>query len=462
MVNDFQNPVLEQKTLSWDKSLDKLSLLQKRLYKSVFIGDFRMALILQKLILCSNCARLLAIRYVTQVSSYKKIAGLDAKISLSFMERYELNQFIKNNVNNWISQPLRKVLIIGRDGSTNFVRISTVSDRSWQFLIKFCLEPVHEAAFHPFNFSFRQSYSLYDLQKHISLVLGTKALGEQKRVLFINLEKCLCSFNSNYLLKKIIAPRSIKLGIFRLLKKNFSLGFPTEEKFQYADLSTLLSNILLDGIESLHSCVHFGYYCVFFLKPFDNEKLIFNKIEEFLVETGVDKKLLIVKIETISKGFDFLGWHFFFLKNSCEVISVPSFNNYQLLLKRVKRIINNSNYGSIVKIQKLYPIIKNWKLYHKFSNLTQRKFSLFFVKKRAFKIFSKESKQDFYSIKRILTKAFYTLTFYDKFTVDHFVLRSPYYGHMVFWNDFYVKSIIIHGDLRNFSVFFCIHCGVVF
>jgi retron-type reverse transcriptase len=461
-INDVQNPIFDWKSLSWDKSLEKLFFLQKRLYKCFFIGDFKMVLILQKLILRSNCARLLAIRYVTQISPYKKIAGLDGKVSLSFMERYELNQFLKIHFNNWTSQSLRKVLIVGKDGTNNLICIPTISDRTWHFLIKFCLEPVHEASFHPLNFSFRSGYSLYDLQNYIFLTLGVKAFGNQKRVLFINLEKCLNSFNSNYLLKKIIAPRSIKLGIFRLLKKNFPLSFPSEEKLEFIDLSILLANILFDGIESLHNCVRFGYFCLYFLKPLDNEKFIFSKIKNFLCSTGIDQRLLTMQIGTTSEGFDFLGWHFVLLKNNFELVSLPSLNNYQTFLKRVKHIINNSNYGSNVKINKLYPLIKNWRLYHKFSNLTQLRFSLFFVKKRAFKVFSKESKQDFYSVRRILTRAFYNLTFSDKYAVDKFVLLSPYYGHMTFWNEFLAKSISSHGYSTSFNNVFCVHCGMVF
>lgn len=160
-----------------------------------------MILALQKTILRSNCARLLSIRYVTQLSPLKKIAGIDGKTSLTFMERYQLNEFLKSNSNNWLSQSLKKVTLVNKLGITEIFYVSTTADRAWQCLIKFCIEPVHEAFFHPFNFGFRSCYSIHDLQRYIFLALSNKSLVSQKRVLIIDLENSLSSFDSSYLLK---------------------------------------------------------------------------------------------------------------------------------------------------------------------------------------------------------------------------------------------------------------------
>jgi len=54
------------------------------------VGDKAKAKNLQKLILKSRSARLLAIRQVTQLNAGKKTAGIDGKASLSFRERWEL------------------------------------------------------------------------------------------------------------------------------------------------------------------------------------------------------------------------------------------------------------------------------------------------------------------------------------------------------------------------------------
>ena len=95
--------------LSWENSLKNLYRIQKRLYKLSYAGDFKVLLLLQKILLNSNFARLLAIREVTQVDLYKKIAGIDGKTSLTFTERFELCEFLKNNFNNWKPQNMKKI-----------------------------------------------------------------------------------------------------------------------------------------------------------------------------------------------------------------------------------------------------------------------------------------------------------------------------------------------------------------
>jgi len=60
------------KTLPWKKFRRDLFRLQKRVYKAVQVGDKRKAKSLQKLILKSTAARLLAIRQVTQLNAQEK------------------------------------------------------------------------------------------------------------------------------------------------------------------------------------------------------------------------------------------------------------------------------------------------------------------------------------------------------------------------------------------------------
>jgi hypothetical protein len=64
------------KKLPWKKFRVNLFRLQKRVYKAVSVGDKRKARSIQKLILKSQAARLLAIRQVTQLNAGKKTAGI--------------------------------------------------------------------------------------------------------------------------------------------------------------------------------------------------------------------------------------------------------------------------------------------------------------------------------------------------------------------------------------------------
>ena len=68
MVSHSINASELWKNLNWKKFQKSLLRLQRRVYKAVQVGDKRKARSLQKLILKSKSARLLAIRKVTQGS----------------------------------------------------------------------------------------------------------------------------------------------------------------------------------------------------------------------------------------------------------------------------------------------------------------------------------------------------------------------------------------------------------
>jgi hypothetical protein len=176
-----------------------------------------------------------------------------------------------------------------------------------------------------------------------------------------------------------------------------------------------------------------------------NEAFFIQRLLSFINKVGANASSIQFLISGGTSDFCFMDWNFTFLKKKNNFVSTPSEKNYSLLLRRIKYIVNNSNYGVNIKVQKLFPIIKDWRHYHKFSKLTS--FTFFSVKKRALKVFSKESKQDFYSSKRLVDKCFYFINSFSSMFVDP-DLRTlvPYFGHLIF--------------CIGYSKFFCIHCGV--
>lgn len=92
--------------------------------------------------------------------------------------------------------------------------------------------------------------------------------------------------------------------------------------------------------------------------------------------------------------------------------------------------------------------------------MSSSRFSLFFMQKRAFKVFNKEAKQDRYSTKRLLEKSFFLLKPSLKMSVDLQVKRSPYYGHMSFFIDY--VDFNSKSDYKKTFAYncFCIHCGM--
>ena len=190
MIRHSRNASESWKALPWKKFRRDLFRLQVRVFKAVTRGDLPMARSLQKLILKSTAARLLAIRQVTQLNAGKKTAGVDGKASLNFEERFDLEGFLKSNASTWRHQRLRKIPIPKQDGTTRMLKVPTIADRTWQCLAKYALEPAHEANFHARSYGFRTGRSAHDAQKQVFDNLRSRAKGIEKRVIELDIEKC--------------------------------------------------------------------------------------------------------------------------------------------------------------------------------------------------------------------------------------------------------------------------------
>ncbi len=143
------------KSLDWKKFQRKLFGLQVRMFKAMRKGDYKLVLSLQKLILKNRGARFLAIRQVTQLNQGKKTAGIDRKLALDFKERFELERQLAGNTFTWKHSRLREIPIPKKDGTTRMLKVPTIADRAWQCLVKYALEPAHEATFHARSYGFR-------------------------------------------------------------------------------------------------------------------------------------------------------------------------------------------------------------------------------------------------------------------------------------------------------------------
>jgi RNA-directed DNA polymerase len=461
------------KSLPWKKFRRDLFRLQKRVYKAVQVGDKRKARSLQKLILKSQAARFLAIRQVTQLNAGKKTAGVDGKASLTFEERFNLEINLKTNVNTWKHQGLREIPIPKKDRTTRILKVPTIADRAWQCLAKYALEPAHEATFHARSYGFRSGRSAQDAQRILFSNLNSQAKGINKRVIELDIEKCFDRISHPCIMDNLIAPSGLKLGIFRCLKAGTNVGFPEQGTPQGGVASPLLANIALNGIESIHRykdkwgnkmepSIRYADDMVIILRPEDDENVILNKIQEFLAARGMNVSASKTKVTATTEGFNFLGWYFK-VQNNGKFRCVPSVDNFEAFRKKVKAIVNNSNYGATVKAQKLAPVVRGWRNYHKYCKMDGSRFSLYHIEHRAFKVFNKETKQNRYTSKKLLNKAFPSVPYSENRFGNVKGIKSPYDGDITYWSErnskFYDGNTSKALKKQNHS---CAHCGLKF
>ncbi|PZO20382.1 MAG: RNA-dependent DNA polymerase [Leptolyngbya foveolarum] len=419
--------------LPWKQFRRSLFRLQRRVYKAVRAGDGRKARSLQKLILKSTSARMMAIRQVTQLNTGKRTAGVDGKSSLTFKERFDLSNQLRQNVNNWRHQGLREIPIPKKNGKIRLLKVPTMADRAWQCLAKYALEPAHEATFHARSYGFRPGRSAHDAQKLLCLNLSLRVDGIKKRVIELDIEKCFDRINHRAIMKRLIAPSSLKLGIFRCLKAGVDAAFPDQGTPQGGVVSPLLANVALNGIEAIHPSVRYADDMVFFLKPQDDADAVLERVRHFLATRGMNISAEKTRVTASTDGFDFLGWHFKVQSNG-KFKGKPSAANFKAFRQKVKHIVNHSNYGAKVKASKLAPIVRGWRNYHRYCKMRGNRHSLSAMRLRTYRVFNREPKQNRYTSSKLLAKAFPKVRCSENKHINVRGTKSPFDGDIAYWS----------------------------
>ena len=431
------------KKTNWKKLRRSLFRLQVRVWKAIRAGDKRKAKSLQKLILKSYAARMLAVRQVTQLNAGKQTAGVDGKASLTFFERLNLSKWLSHHYNNWQHQKLREIPIPKKDGKNRILKVPTIADRAWQCLAKLAMEPAHEATFHAKSYGFRPGRSTHDAQKSLFNNLRSTCNGIDKRVIELDIEKCFDRISHTSIRERLIAPLGIKTGIFRCLKTGVNPEYPEQGTPQGGVASPLLANIALNGIENIsiyksggkvvEPIIRYADDMVVILRPQDDANAILERISQFLAERGMNVSEKKTKLTAATDGFDFLGWNFKVQSNG-KFRSVPSVDNFKTFRQKVKDIVNCSNYGAKEKATRLAPLVRGWRNYHRYCKMDGARNSLNFIKKRALKVFNKEKKQNRHTSKILLDKAFPSIPYSENKFVKVKEDKSPYDGDLTYWS----------------------------
>lgn len=394
-------------TIPWRKLERKVFKLQKRIYQASHRGDVKTVHKLQRLLMNSRSAALLAVRRVAQDNRGKKTAGIDGLSSLKAKQKLNLAQKILSKPYEPKVKPVRRVWIPkpGKDEQRS-LGIPVMEDRARQALAKMVLEPEWEAKFEPTSFGFRPGRSCHDAVETIYRYMRTVP----KYILDADIAGCFDQINHQALLDKLGTFPSLRRMIRAWLRAGIMDGgklFPTSEGTpQGGVISPLLANIALHGLASAvedafqekkfpngryqkpilwkPKLIRYADDFVILHPDLDALKKAKQIAAKWLEGMGLEMKSSKTRItHTLweidgNVGFDFLGFNFRqYPRGKCHCIKNtngkpvgfttsirPSQESQKRFLRKIKEIVrSNRSATQVGLITLLNPVIRGWGSY---------------------------------------------------------------------------------------------------
>jgi len=394
--------------VDWGKTQKTVRQVQYRIYTAARSGDTKRVHWLQKYLINSKAAKLIAVRQVTTLNKGRKTAGVDRVKLTTPSEKLELALSLSLNGR---AQPIRRVWI-PKPGKTEKrpLGIPVIRDRAKQALAKLALEPEWEARFEPNSFGFRPGRNAFDA---IEAIFSNLHSDTSKWVFDADIKKCFDMIDHDALLNKMDTFPLMKKQVRAWLKAGVMEGYANSPKSteileteagtpQGGVISPLLANIALHGLENhlsefvanLPMKPHPGAnrgrvakkkalgvirYADDFLIIHRNKEILDLCIAEthkFLTGMGLAISEEKSALRDCREGFQFLGFQIIQVRKlkvgRFKVKIHPSKASQKKLLAKVKQIVsNNRSVSSYNLIVKLRPVILGWANYFKYSECKQ-------------------------------------------------------------------------------------------
>ena len=397
--------IIAWKTINWTQVEFRVRRYQIRIYKASRDNNSSKVRCLQKRLLRSLDAKLMAVRQVTTLNKSKRTTEIDKKIFVTDNQKGKLVQKLRLDGK---ASPIKRVYLEKLSKKDKQpLGIPIIEDRAKQALCLLALEPEWEARFEPNSYGFRPGRSCHDAIESIFINLRnrSKNKGFHKYILDADISKCFDKIDHNYLITKLETIPEIEKQVRAWLNADIFEKIQVS-KMDYISkniqgtpqggiISPLLANIALHGMENhlkdwictklsfggtnVYSkntkckslaVIRYAYNFVLIHK----EKSIIQEAKEEIAKwlrNGPCLEISEAKISIVdsNEGFDFLGFSIITIPRGRPGIKIyPSRKSQATLLFKIRNIIQNNRSASTYNlILILRPIIIEWANYFRFS-----------------------------------------------------------------------------------------------
>lgn len=376
--------------IKWHKIEKYVDKLQKQIYRAVSENDFRKVRHLQIILINSESALLLAIRRVTQINKGKRTPGIDGFRVLNDKKRAELFDIMKYmNIELHNPKPAYRRYIRKKNGKLRSLGIPVIKDRIYQEVVRMALEPQAEVNFEPISYGFRPKRGCHDA---VGRIMNNIMHGNWSWVFEGDFKSCFDMLDHNFILKQIKG-----FPLYNLVEKFLSAGYVDKNVLYNSNkgtpqggiLSPLLANIALNGLEETlkisyrkrtrndyvfyvtegnYRVVRYADDFVIFANSKEDIEAIYDILNPYLKERGLELAEDKTRITHISDGFDFVGFNFRRYKtfNGFIHLCKPSKESIKGLKSKVSDICKQFHGQSVdALINRLNPLIRGTANYWK-------------------------------------------------------------------------------------------------
>lgn len=395
--------IIAWKTINWAQVEFRVRRYQTRIYKASRESNSYKVKFLQKRLLRSLDAKLMAIRRVTTFNKSKRKPRTEKNIFVTDTQKGKLVQKLKLDGKPssiqlmYIEKPKKK--------DKRRFAIPIIEDRAKQALCLLALEPEWEARFEPNSYGFRPGRSCQDAIEAISINLRNLSRDKSfhKYILNVDINKCFETIDHDYLLTKLETISEIenqvkawlRADIFKEFKASKTGTNNSQATAQRGIISPLLANIVLHGMENhlkdwICTKLSFGKTNKY-SKILNSQSLtIIRYADDFVI---IHKKKSIIQeareeiarwlldgpgltiseaktsIVNSNEGFDFLGFSIITITHGRSRVKIyPSRKSQATMLFKIRKILENNLSASAYNlILTLRPVIIGWANYFRFS-----------------------------------------------------------------------------------------------